>query len=336
MKRGRGKGNFPLTYIRMFMEIQSLGAFDNDYKSLWELWNQNFGFIYPITSDLFSRNIINHPGLCKAASFVAFEENRAVGYILVKTEHLLPHDEYNKVGWISLFLVDDKYRKKGIGTKLLEAAETVLKERGVKKIHLGRDYDNFFPGLPFDLKQSAPWFEKRGFRFSYSTHDLIRSLDEKTPKLPIVDSPYTFRQATKDDFSSLRQLIVNNWPTRWLNEFDDYLAKGGTGDEYFIALDKSAVCAFCKVVLPSAPLKLISYSSTWRARFKELAGIGPLGVDRNYRGRHLGYNIVASAVNHCIGKATDIIIDWTNLIDFYRQFGFEIWKSYMYFEKEEK
>lgn len=318
------------------MEIQSLVVFNNDFQSLWELWNKNYGFIYPITAELFARNIVNHPGLFKEASFVAFENNQVVGYILVKKEHLLPLEEYNKVGWISLFLVDPKYRKQGIGTQLLEKAQIVLKNHSVKKIHLGRDYHNFFPGLPFDLKQSASWFEKRGFTSPYSTHDLLRSINETTPKLPIMQSSYVIRPATTNDFPSLRQLILNNWPTRWLSEFDEYMAMGGTGEEYYIALDGSAVCAFCKVVLPSAPLKLISYSSTWRARFKGLAGIGPLGVDQSYRGRHLGYNIVASAVNHCFGKATDIIIDWTNLIDFYRQFGFEIWKSYMYFFKEEK
>lgn len=318
------------------MEIINLTNFNNDYFQLIELWNKAYGFIYPISEELFVRNIVNDSSLDKQASSVAYVEGQVVGFILVKKEHLTPNDEYNKVGWISLFFVEPKYRKRGIGSSLLKNAETVLTKAGVKKIHLGRDYHNFFPGLPIDLKQSAPWFENRGYQSSYLTHDLIRSVNQLTEKLPILNSPYEIRLASKSDLFSLRQLILDNWPNRWLDEFDEYVANGGTGEEYMIALDNGAVCAFCKVVLPDAPVNLISYSSTWRKRFTGLAGIGPLGVDRNYRGRHLGYNIVASAVNHCIGKVTDIVIDWTNLIDFYRQFGFEIWKSYMYFLKEEK
>lgn len=47
--------------------------------------------------------------------------------------------------------------------------------------------------------------------------------------------------------------------------------------------------------------------------------------------------MVATAVNSLIErKVSDIIIDWTSLVDFYRKFGFEVWKSYKYFEKKEE
>ena len=46
-------------------------------------------------------------------------------------------------------------------------------------------------------------------------------------------------------------------------------------------------------------------------------------------------NILKQIVNELIErKTTDIIIDWTNLMHIYRNYGFEIWKSYTYYEKK--
>ena len=35
-------------------------------------------------------------------------------------------------------------------------------------------------------------------------------------------------------------------------------------------------------------------------------------------------------------NASDIIIDWTGLTDFYARFGFELWESYHYLTKTKK
>ena len=94
------------------------------------------------------------------------------------------------------------------------------------------------------------------------------------------------------------------------------------------------ICAFAKIGLPTTDILLTSYSLTWRKRFVALGGIGPLGVDASYRNKHIGYDIVAYAHNVLIdNNVSDIIIDWTGLLDFYRQFGFEVFKSYFYMAK---
>ena len=85
---------------------------------------------------------------------------------------------------------------------------------------------------------------------------------------------------------------------------------------------------------PTTDILLSSYSLTWRKRFMALGGIGPLGVDTSYRNKNIGYDIVAYAHNVLIdNNVSNIIIDWTGLLDFYRQFGFEVFKSYFYMTK---
>lgn len=320
------------------MKIIPFNEFNQPYRVIYELWNNEYGLIYPITEELFFRNIINHQGLFVSGSFILLNEEEVVGFIFSKTwnhSYLIP--DYDSYGWISLLYIKPSERGKGLGSKLLELAEVNLKTHNKRVIFIGRDYENFFPGLPFDLKSSLAWFERRGYHFSYDTNDLIKQVDDKTTQVPLYESKYLFRFAKAKDFLELRKLIERNWPSRWLVEFDDYVAYNGMGNEYLIALNGERVCAFCKVTTPKTPTKHIGYSLTWRSRFPALGGIGPLGVDKDLRGQKLGYNIVAHAVNYLISeKVSHIIIDWTNLMDFYRIFGFEVWKSYKYLIKEEK
>ena len=51
-------------------------------KDIYELWNETYGNIYPITEELFKRNSSN---LCYNSSFIALDENeKIVGFILTK------------------------------------------------------------------------------------------------------------------------------------------------------------------------------------------------------------------------------------------------------------
>ena len=137
------------------------------------------------------------------------------------------------------------------------------------------------------------------------------------------------------DKKDLIEFLDKNWPGRWTKEAVDYFEQGGDGGEYLVGLDKEKICAFAKVNFPNTPTKLISYNLTWREKFNSLGGIGPLGVNIDYRGNHIGYDIIAEAINRLIDSgAEDIIIDWTNLLDFYRKFEFEVWKSYDYLQKK--
>src|SRR4030065_406975 len=67
-------------------------------------------------------------------------------------------------------------------------------------------------------------------------------------------------------------------------------------------------------VPPSGP------SISWRQAIGDhYGGLGPLGVAPAFRGRGLGFALLALAVEHLRGLgAEDVVIDWTTLVDFYR------------------
>ncbi len=314
------------------MEFIKLIDFKNK-KEIFELWNKEFGYIYPITIELFNRNLSN---VDLKASYVSIDDNnKLVGFILVKFwKDSFDINTYNDSCWINLIYVDSKSRRLGIGSKLLELAEKEAIQAKKKCLYLGKDYLNYFPGLPVDMKSNCEWFVKRGFNRPYDTYDLIKNIDTNTVKLRLKNKSFIFRKSNINDKEKLIEFIKKNWPGRWLKELLDYYDNGGNGSEYLIALDGNIICAFAKIGLPSTDISLISFSMTWRKRFKALGGIGPLGVDISYRKQNLGYDIVAYAHNYLLdNEVSNIIIDWTGLLEFYRLMGFEVFKSYFYMNK---
>lgn len=301
-----------------------------DLKSIKDIWNEEYNSIFPISDELIKRNTQN---AYLKASFIVKEKNETIGFVISKVYDDEYHKfDYDNIGWISLIFVKSAYRNKGIGSILINRVESEFSKLGKTTINIGRDFYNFFPGLPIDLKMSINWFIKKGYNRLSNTCDLIRNKDTL---ILLRNNNIKYAFASSISKEKLIDFLEANWPGRWTKEAVDYYNQGGNGGEYLVGLDENEICAFAKVNFPSTPTNLISYNLTWRDKFNYLGGIGPLGVNINYRKQSIGYDIVAYAINELIKNGADnIIIDWTNLLDFYRKFDFEVWKSYDYLQKK--
>ena len=133
------------------MKFTKIKEYSNHDKII-ELWNNEYGFIFPISNELFERNLSN---AYDEGSLVVLVDNNPIAFIISK----IWCDEYNingydEIGWINLIYVHPKYRKQGIGTKLIETIESEFKKLNKKIYYIGRDYLNYFPALPHALKNS--------------------------------------------------------------------------------------------------------------------------------------------------------------------------------------
>jgi len=315
------------------MDIKSFIQFD-DFDTLRNLWNDELMDAFPITHALFQRNVEHCPNLCKEASFVMIEKGNPIGFIVSKIwKESYSIFSYDTIGWISLLFVSNSHRGMGIGSKLLEEAQRCFVELGKSVIHLGKDPNNFFPGIPRILDHSVGWFEKRGYDIGKNTHDLIResSSGKESPEndLETIKMEYL----SPKTFDSTFAFMEKNFPGRWSFELSDYWERGGTGREYLIMRDGETVIGFCRI--NDWQSTIINYNMTWAALFEKLGGIGPLGINAEHRGRNLGFLMVSNAVCELIKRGADhIIIDWTSLISFYSKFGFRIWREYAYASKK--
>ena len=314
--------------------VYNLNEYKN-YEEIINLWNKEIGFIFPITTKTFYYNIVNNSTYDRKNSYVALVDGNVVGFIITKLGSLQDDIiEYQNLGWISLFYVSQKERKKGIGSQLLNLVEEGFKSQNATEIVVGKDLHNFFPGIPIDFNNlSTEWFAKRGYNVSRQTHDLI-SKAQKLPTFTIKNlNQFQFRLANITDEKVLIDFVKNNFSNRWAYEVRLIFQKPTKGNQVLICLDKDDIIAFC--IINDSKEGNPTYNTVWNKRFDYLGGIGPLGVRKDKRHIGLGMDIVAWSCNYLKNKGvSDIIIDWTGLISFYQKLGFEVWKSYFYTSKK--
>lgn len=94
----------------------------------------------------------------KNISFVVAEEdNQIIGYCL--SFHHLAFYANGYVSWVEEIMVDENYRSKGIGKKMMEEIERIAKSRDSKLIGLAtRRAANFYEKI--DYEESAIYFRK--------------------------------------------------------------------------------------------------------------------------------------------------------------------------------
>lgn len=316
--------------------LYKVSNFKNDdilINKIVELWNQEIGFIFPFTKEMFIQKTIDCKYIDYDSSFVATIDNDVVGFIISKVyDNNEIMSKYIDKAWISLFYVSRKYRRNGIGSNLLEKNESILKQKGIIEILFGSDYDNFFPGIPNDFDNlTEPFLTKRGYNCGRYTHDLIRKLKHTTDE----KYDHSLRYATKDDKRIVLEFFEKNFYGRWYYEALEYFENDEIEKEYLLSFEGDIMTGFLRI--NRGIINKISYNMNWSLRFDKLVGIGPLGVAREYRKRKIAKSLINKGLNDCtIEGYTDALIDWTGLMEIYQKYGFEVWKCYQYASKRIK
>lgn len=297
-----------------------------DLSNCLKLWNNEMGYVYPISFNAFNQNIIDY---IDKDMMLCFDDNKVVGFILIKRFDDVTYVDYTNNLYISLFYVSKKYRKQGIGTKLFDFADEI---KGTRDLIIGKDINNFFPGVPTDFDNLTDvWLEKRGFVGKRYTHDLITS-NPKLYEIQNKDIEYTYcDESLKDEL--IEMIKRNNW-MRWAVEAELYFENKTEkdNDAYIVGLYKGKIVSFSRINMYD--MDLVSYNVMWKERFECLGGFGPLGVDKEFRNKKIGKDMITISLTKLKEKgAKNIILDWTGLMELYAKYNFEVWKSYKYMSK---
>ena len=110
--------------MRWCMKIEPFGI--DRYDEVYTLWQRcsGVGLSSADERDQITAYLARNPGL----SFVAVEGSAVVGAVLCG------HD--GRRGYIHHLAVDDDYRRRGIGKRLVEECLAALQEAGIQKCHL--------------------------------------------------------------------------------------------------------------------------------------------------------------------------------------------------------
>jgi len=307
----------------------------NFTNELVDLWNQQLGESFPMRHELFEQNSFNDINICWESSKIALDNaGKVVGFITVKRyQDNLDISMPIKTGWIQAIVVDSTSQNRGIGSNLLQQAEAMLERKGMEKILLGRDTYHYFPGVPHACGKAGEWFLSKGYEKKTTDHDLLNSYEnEKTGEYPTFNEvECTILKETESD--SLLHFLNRCFPGRWEYEAVKYFQSGGTGREFMVMKKQGEIIGFCRINDSKSPF--IAQNVYWAPLFKEeLGGIGPLGVDRAERGQGLGLAIIEAGIAELRQRgSSQIVIDWTDLVQFYQKLGYNIWKSYDSYQK---
>jgi len=299
----------------------------HDLEAIRTLWNEEMPHTFFLRKDLFKSQIATSQDMDWSSSFVAFEGQKLVGSILVKAWKRNVLDAYQKTAWITFIHVAKSYQHQGIGRTLIEHAIENLRTQGVHTIHLGKSMNNFFCGVP-ETFEANRFFETIGFVENDRPVDMHKHITNHS-MIPLRHKiGYSIRISTTDDFTKMRDFFIKNFPGRWYQEFEEYVASGYNGSEFAIIEINQRVVAFCRINQSLQSMNM--YNTNFTNDFSNLYGVGPLGVDEDFRSYSLGFDITAFAINQAVQNgATDIIIDWTSHIAFYEKFGFKVWNRYI-------
>lgn len=289
-------------------------------------------FNYAINSNIIKEKIFNSPDFFNIGSFIAYQNTSPVGFICSKTcSNSLKN--YETCAHICLFAVDKNFQRKGIGTLLLNSCIESLKAKNIKEIIVGQDLDNIFSGVPdFNLADresngTVQFLEHHGFKVSEGKNfDMVNDLSNYNFNLSNLkinlSTEFSTVTATKNDIPSLKAFLEKEFPGRWVYEISRTFNTKEL-EHVLILKSNEEILGFCRI--------RFSFDTSYNDFYigKSCGALGPIGVAKSARGKGLGNRILYDSLSKLktLG-AKNTNIDWTDLVDFYSQFGFKPWRSF--------
>jgi mycothiol synthase len=229
----------------------------------------------------------------------------------------------NGKGGVQLLLVDPAVRRRGIGTRLLEAGVERLEALGVTTVVLGSGgHDYLWPGVPEDLPDAAGFFAARGWRFESRVLDLVADLRRYQAPPGTLEragrAGVTIRvQAGPEPAAEVLAFEAANFPN-WLRAFQRATSP------VLVARDRGG--AIVGTLLFRGPPDATIFTVMLGA---DAGTIGCVGVAAAARGAGVGSAMVARASELLQDTGTGVChISWTEREWFYRRVGYRPWRRY--------
>lgn len=257
----------------------------DDEQEVVDLWNQCLPYD-AITSEIFEEKILLDPNFDLEGCKIAKDDRKIVGFIhtvVRKTpfpwgfESLV--EAQKEMGWIIALFVHEGYRRRGIGSALLNEAFNFLRDRGRRKVLLFSYTPNYF-FLGVDIQRypgALEFFEKHGFvaqeesfgmgvnLYNFKVSSEIREAEERLTREGI-----TVRYFERKYLLPTISFFLESFPT-WLHYFVDKLERKHDLDEMVIALKDDKVIGYCQ-----------------HRYYHHMERTGPFGVKEEFRGREIG------------------------------------------------
>lgn len=245
---------------------------------------------------------------------------------------------------ILLFCVDKNCRNKGIGTKLLEKSEKIIKNNGYNEIIVGAGFDYLMPGVPTSKRyfnseneslysfldnNASNFFEKREYKHSWDCNcfDMLLNLsDLNTKGFNVGDTidGINYRWATIDDLDKVVECVYDAHSSfaQYYKDKTKYTDSNSRERVLVAAVNDEIVGA----IIVNRETEGKGYGS-----------VGCTAVKHSYRGKHIAVNMVIISTKYLktIGlTSAGLGYTYTGLDHMYGYAGYKICCYYMMAKKK--
>ncbi len=283
----------------------------------------------------FARQVLLDPNFRPEGSLLAKQNGVPVGYILAMTRQTplenAPDDSDR--GYITLFGVVPSAQGRGVGQKLLAAAEQYLINQGKRQISISAYAPGYFiPGVDIGAYESGLHFLlKRGYTEVYRPISMEASLwDTQTPQW-VMDREALHR-SEGIAYSDFTQALIHPLITFAQREFaGDWVRVARQTALKILDGDSPARLQIALDNQTSEP-RVVGYAHHEGERF------GPIGVDSQYRGRGIGqvlmYRTLKAQRESGLRTAWFLWSDDKTADRLYNEAGFKIARRFALLRKE--
>lgn len=150
---------------------------------------------------------------------------RVIGVVLAAVGHADP-----AVGHLDLIAVDPEYRRRGLGTALIEAAERDLRDQGCTSVRVaGNPPDYVWPGIDVRYTPAICTVATAGYHHDQTAWNMTVDLADPTSQALVSTAEQEtrlaqlgidIRQATDGDIAALLPTVDTEWGTHWVREIE--------------------------------------------------------------------------------------------------------------------
>ena len=293
-------------------------------------WNDSL-FYDTITRERFVQEVLLDENFDTGLALTAVVDGHVAGFSLgIKRKYpYLTRGLEEQRGWISSFFVIPKYRRRGIGRRLLEKEEVLLKGRGVEEITLCAYSPNYFtPGVDLDYPGGVPFFDKNGYVRGTDAVSMQRDLftytiPERTKQriAKLTEEGTTFHMFSLRYMDKLLAFVDAEFGAGWVRNILMSLRNGQAEDTILIATGRDDnVIGYC--------MRKIDGND---ARF------GPIGVSHDLRSAGLGGVLIDLQMAEMKKRGIYYMYFlWTHgdAMRFYERHGLKVYRTYQLYRKK--
>jgi len=290
--------------------------------------------VFPLPEEVLHQVLERNPSHRREDALVAWIAGTPIGFAYAGLHRTEDPEmaSYLSRAFLQAVVVDEPWRRQGIGRRLAVQVLAPARQRGVARIEAGGGMFYLWPGVPAELPAAMPFCSALGFEpgsQSFDLHGDVEHLEAREARSRLKADGLRVGAAGERDRAPLQAFLFEEFGGEWWHETRWFLDEGGAPSDILLMRDRSgAIAGLARTHTPQT--RPIGPPHFWSGRRPANAGgLGPIGIARRLRGHGLGSVLLTVALDRLREMGLfDVVIDCTSLLGFYGRLGFAPWITF--------